>query len=430
MIEIIDLRDIEKEQLFKSFDSRKETDSDRFSPVVEEILTSVKEEGDKAVIAYTEKFDGVKLTKEALLVSSEEIEEAYGLVEESYVKALRRAIERIRAYHSKQRENSWFTSEGQGIMLGQKVTPLASVGIYVPGGTAAYPSSVLMNAIPAIVAGVKNIVMVTPPDQRGGVNPGVLVAAKELGLKAIYKVGGAQAIGALAYGTEMIPKVDKIVGPGNIYVATAKRLVYGLVDIDMIAGPSEILVIADETAKPRYVAADLLSQAEHDELASAICITTSRELALKIKEELITQTKELERSSIIEKSLKEYGSIIIVEDLVEAVELSNQIAPEHLELCVDKPFDLLNSIEHAGAIFLGHYSPEPLGDYMAGPNHVLPTSGTARFFSPLSVGDFTKKSSIIYYQQGALQEVKEDIMVLAEEEGLTAHKNAIKVRFD
>ena len=430
MIGIINLKNIEKDQLFKSFDSRKETDADRFSPVVQEILSSVKQEGDRAVIAYTEKFDGVKLTKETLLVSTQEIEEAYGLVEESYIRALRLAIERITAYHSKQKENSWFTSEGQGIMLGQKVTPLASVGIYVPGGTAAYPSSVLMNAIPAIVAGVKSIVMVTPPDQRGSVNPGVLVAAKELGLKSIYKVGGAQAIGALAYGTEMIPKVDKIVGPGNIYVATAKRLVYGLVDIDMIAGPSEILVIADETAKPRYVAADLLSQAEHDELASAICITTSEELALKIKEELITQTKELERSSIIEKSLRDYGSIIIVEDLMEAVELSNQIAPEHLELCVDKPFDLLNSIEHAGAIFLGHFSPEPLGDYMAGPNHVLPTSGTARFFSPLSVSDFTKKSSIIYYQQEALQEVKDDIMVLAEEEGLTAHKNAIKVRFD
>ncbi len=430
MIEIISLKNIEREQLFSSFDSRKETDADRFSPVVQEILNSVKEGGNRAVIAYTEKFDGVKLTKENLMVSNEEIEAAYGLVEESYIKALRAAIERITAYHSKQKENSWFTSEGQGIMLGQKVSPLASVGIYVPGGTAAYPSSVLMNAIPAIVAGVKNIVMVTPPDQRGSVNPGVLVAAKELGLTAIYKVGGAQAIGALAYGTESIPKVDKIVGPGNIYVATAKRLVYGLVDIDMIAGPSEILVIADETAKPRYVAADLLSQAEHDELASAICITTSHALALQIKEEVIAQTKTLERSSIIERALRDYGSIIVVEDLMEAVALSNQIAPEHLELCVDQPFDLLNSIEHAGAIFLGHYSPEPLGDYMAGPNHVLPTSGTARFFSPLSVGDFTKKSSIIYYQQGALQAVKDDIMVLAEEEGLTAHKNAIKVRFD
>lgn len=430
MIKIINLKDFDKEQLFKSFEARKETDIDKYSTKVQEILSGVKKEGDKAVIAYTEKFDGVKLTQEELLVSRKEIDEAYSSVEVNYIKALRLAIQKITDYHGKQKENSWFSSEAQGVMLGQKVSPLSDVGIYVPGGTAAYPSSVLMNAIPAIVAGVKNIVMVTPPDAKGSVNAGVLVAANELGLRAIYKVGGAQAIGALAYGTETIPKVDKIVGPGNIYVATAKRLVYGLVDIDMIAGPSEILVIADETANPRYVAADLLSQAEHDELASSICITTSEDLAIKVKEELIAQTKTLERSSIIEKSLRDYGYIIVVRDLLEAVELSNQIAPEHLELCVDKPFDILNSIENAGAIFLGHYSPEPLGDYMAGPNHVLPTSGTARFFSPLSVGDFTKKSSIIYYQQKALEEIKDDIMVLAQEEGLTAHKNAIKVRFD
>ena len=430
MIKIINLKDFDKEQLFKSFEARKETDIDKYSTKVQEILSGVKKEGDKAVIAYTEKFDGVKLTQEELLVSRKEIDEAYSSVEVNYIKALRLAIQKITDYHGKQKENSWFSSEAQGVMLGQKVSPLSDVGIYVPGGTAAYPSSVLMNAIPAIVAGVKNIVMVTPPDAKGSVNAGVLVAANELGLRAIYKVGGAQAIGALAYGTETIPKVDKIVGPGNIYVATAKRLVYGLVDIDMIAGPSEILVIADETANPRYVAADLLSQAEHDELASSICITTSEDLAIKVKEELIAQTKTLERSSIIEKSLRDYGYIIVVRDLLEAVELSNQIAPEHLELCVDKPFDILNIIENAGAIFIGHYSPEPLGDYMAGPNHVLPTSGTARFFSPLSVGDFTKKSSIIYYQQKALEEIKDDIMVLAQEEGLTAHKNAIKVRFD
>ena len=315
-------------------------------------------------------------------------------------------------------------------MLGQKVTPIASVGIYVPGGTAAYPSSVLMNAIPAKVAGVGRIIMITPPNQEGQLSAGVLVAAKELGIDEIYKVGGAQGIGALAYGTETIEKVNKIVGPGNIYVATAKREVYGYVDIDMIAGPSEILVIADDSADAEYVAADLLSQAEHDELSSAIAITTSEKLGKAVVKEIKKQIETLERKDIIEKSLANYGKIILVESLEEATELSNEIAPEHLELCVKEPFDLLNKIENAGAILLGNYSPEPLGDYLAGPNHVLPTSGTAKFYSPLSVDDFIKKSSIIFYNRKALQGVKDDIMVLAESEGLTAHKNSVKVRFE
>ena len=315
-------------------------------------------------------------------------------------------------------------------MLGQKVTPIASVGIYVPGGTAAYPSSVLMNAIPAKVAGVGRIIMITPPNQEGQLSAGVLVAAKELGIDEIYKVGGAQGIGALAYGTETIEKVNKIVGPGNIYVATAKREVYGYVDIDMIAGPSEILVIADDSADAEYVAADLLSQAEHYELSSAIAITTSEKLGKAVVKEIKKQIETLERKDIIEKSLANYGKIILVESLEEATVLSNEIAPEHLELCVKEPFDLLNKIENAGAILLGNYSPEPLGDYLAGPNHVLPTSGTAKFYSPLSVDDFIKKSSIIFYNRKALQGVKDDIMVLAESEGLTAHKNSVKVRFE
>lgn len=315
-------------------------------------------------------------------------------------------------------------------MLGQKFTAIASVGIYVPGGTAAYPSSVLMNAIPAKVAGVRRIVMMTPPDKDGNLNPGVLVAADKLDIEEIYKVGGAQAIGALAYGTETIAKVDKIVGPGNIYVATAKREVYGYVDIDMIAGPSEILVVADASANPKYVAADLLSQAEHDVLSSAILITNSEEIGRSVAVEIKKQTDVLERKGIIEKSLINYGKIILVKDLEEALALSNEIAPEHLELCVEKPFELLDKVENAGAIFLGHYAPEPLGDYLAGPNHILPTSGTARFYSPLSVEDFMKKSSVIYYSEKALEKVKNEVMIMAETEGLTAHKNSIKVRFE
>lgn len=429
MITIYQYNQLDQVSFQQQFSARNAMDFKKYNQPVQNILEGVMEKGDRALLEYTKAFDGVTLTLDTLPVPESEFEEAYRLVGEDYIRAVKLAIEKITAYHRNQRENSWFTYE-RGAALGQKITALASVGLYVPGGTAAYPSSVLMNAIPAKVAGVKRIAMVTPPMASGKVNPGVLVAAGELGIIEVYRVGGAQAIGALAYGTETIPKVDKIVGPGNIYVATAKRLVYGYVDIDMIAGPSEILVIADETANPAYVAADLLSQAEHDELASAICITNRESIARAVKDELIKQAAQLDRQNIIEKSLANYGAIIITEDLQEAADLSNLIAPEHLELCVEKPFELMNSIENAGAIFLGHFAPEPLGDYMAGPNHVLPTSGTARFFSPLGVGDFTKKSSVIYYEREALEAVKEAVMTLAQQEGLTAHKNAIKVRFE
>ncbi len=430
MIDILELNEMNRVDLIKHFNARNDTDFKLYNDGVQTILEDIMKQGDAKVLEYTKRFDGVDLTVDGFKVSEKEIKEAYEAMEDSYVNAIRLAIKKIRSFHDKQKEQSWFTYEENGVVLGQKVTPIGTVGLYVPGGTATYPSSVLMNAIPALVAGVERIVMVTPPDKEGNVNEGVLVAANELGLKEIYKVGGAQAIGALAFGTETIPKVDKIVGPGNIYVATAKRLVYGHVDIDMIAGPSEILVIADDSATPKFVAADLLSQAEHDELASAICITISKKMAEEIKEEIILQTKGLERQEIIEKALIDFGGIIVAENLQSAVELSNIIAPEHLELCVEKPFELLNQVKNAGAIFLGHYSPEPLGDYMAGPNHVLPTSGTARFHSPLGVYDFTKKSSVIYYEKEALEKVKEDIAILAQQEGLTAHKNAIKVRFE
>ncbi len=426
---IIDLKNSQNPEFLKEIKERSTVDFKDYEKVVQDILSRVKTEGDLALLKYTKDFDGPDLSRSGLKVEEKEIEEAYKEVSEDFLKAVRLAIKNIRGYHEKQVQNSWFTSE-DGIMLGQKVTPIASVGIYVPGGTAAYPSSVLMNAIPAQVAGVKRIVMISPPNKEGKLPAGVLVAAKELNIEEIYKVGGAQGVGALAYGTKTIDKVNKITGPGNIYVATAKREVYGYVDIDMIAGPSEILVIADETANPKYVAADLLSQAEHDELSSAIAITTSKDLAGLIAKETQIQVEKLERKNIAEKSLANYGKIIVVENLDDAVDICNEIAPEHLELCVQEPFDLLNKIENAGAIFLGNYSPEPLGDYMAGPNHVLPTSGTAKFYSPLSVDDFVKKSSVIYYNKKALEGVKDEIMVFAETEGLTAHKNSIKVRFD
>lgn len=417
-------------EIKEEFRKRNDTDFKKYNSTVEKILQDVKDDGDKAIIKYTNKFDGVDLVKAGIKVTPEEIEAGWKKADKKFIKVLRKAIENIRSFHEKQKENSWFTTVAGGGILGQRVTSLEKVGLYVPGGTAAYPSSVLMNAIPAMVAGVEEIIMVTPPLANGGVNEGVLAAAKELGINEIYRVGGAQAIGALAFGTESIPKVDKIVGPGNIYVATAKRQVYGFVDIDMIAGPSEILVIADESANPTYVAADLLSQAEHDTLASAICITTSEEMALAVKDEIVKQTELLERKEIIRESLKNYGSIIVVSTLEAAIEISNEIAPEHLELCIEDPFIWLDKIKNAGAIFIGNFSPEPLGDYMAGPNHVLPTSGTARFFSPLSVDDFVKKSSIIYYSKEALEKSKDDIMIFAELEALTAHKNAIKVRFE
>ena len=402
----------------------------KYEQGVAEILDHVRSEKDAAVFAYTEKFDGAKIDASNIKVTEEEIKEAYELVGEELTGIIRKALFNIRDYHERQRQNSWFESKPNGTMLGQKVTPLQRVGVYVPGGKAAYPSSVLMNIAPAKAAGVNEIVMVTPPGKDGKVTPTTLVAAHEAGADVVYKVGGAQAIAALAYGTESIPKVDKIVGPGNIYVALAKRAVYGHVSIDAIAGPSEILVIADETANPRYVAADLLSQAEHDELASAILVTTSQELAEKVSEEVDGFLKELSRSEIIRKSLDNYGYALIAETMDEAIETANEIASEHLEIVTANPFEVMMKIRNAGAIFIGEYSSEPLGDYFAGPNHVLPTNGTAKFFSPLGVDDFIKRSSIIYYSREALKDIHKDIIQFAEAEKLTAHANSIRVRFE
>ena len=403
---------------------------DSYADKVQAILNDIKENKDEAMFRYTKQFDGADINAASILVTKEEIEAAYKQVDEKLVAIIRKSIENIRVYHEKQKQYSWFDSEENGTILGQKVTPLERVGVYVPGGKAAYPSSVLMNIIPAKVAGVKEIVMTTPPNKEGIVNPATLVAANEAGIDKIYKVGGAQAIGALAYGTESIKKVDKIVGPGNIYVALAKKLVYGNVSIDSIAGPSEILVLADETANPRFVAADLLSQAEHDQLASAILVTTSEELAKKVEKEVEHFTSELSRKEIIESSLSQYGYILIAKDLEEAIEVVNEIASEHLELMTKDPFQVMTKIKNAGAIFIGEYSSEPLGDYFAGPNHVLPTNGTAKFFSPLSVDDFVKKSSIIYYSREALEPIHQDIIDFATAEQLTAHANSIKVRFE
>ena len=402
----------------------------QYTDAVNEIVGTVKKDVDAAVFEYTKKFDGADITPENVIVSDAEIKEAYAVVSADVLEVIRKAIVNIRTYHEKQKQYSWFDSQPNGTILGQKVTPLTRVGVYVPGGKAAYPSSVLMNILPAKVAGVEQIVMVTPPGKDGKVNPGTLVAAKEAGADVVYKVGGAQAIAALAFGTESIPKVDKIVGPGNIFVALAKKAVYGYVSIDSIAGPSEILVIADETANPRYVAADLLSQAEHDELASAILVTTSESLADQVSEEVDAFVEKLSRRTILEKSLENYGYILIAEDLNGAVDIANAIASEHLEIVTKNPFEVMTQIKNAGAIFLGEYSSEPLGDYFAGPNHVLPTNGTAKFFSPLSVDDFIKKSSIIYYSRQALEPVKDEIIKFAESESLTAHANSIRVRFE
>ena len=402
----------------------------QYTETVDKIVEGVKSGGDKALFAYTKQFDGADITKDNFIVSREEIEEAYEAVSPDILEVIRKAIVNIRIYHEKQKQYSWFDSQPDGTILGQKVTPLSRVGVYVPGGKAAYPSSVLMNIIPAKVAGVEQIIMVTPPGKDGKVNPGTLVAANEAGADVVYKVGGAQAVAGLAFGTESLPKVDKIVGPGNIFVALAKKAVYGYVSIDSIAGPSEILVIADETANPRYVAADLLSQAEHDELASAILVTTSEALADKVSEEVDAFVRQLSRKDILEKSLENYGYILIAEDLNGAVDIANAIASEHLEIVTKNPFEVMTQIKNAGAIFLGEYSSEPLGDYFAGPNHVLPTNGTAKFFSPLSVDDFIKKSSIIYYSRQALEPVKDDIIKFAESESLTAHANSIRVRFE
>lgn len=402
----------------------------KFEAAVADILANVKEKGDEALFSYTKEFDKVEVTPETIRVTEEEIEEAYKAVDASLLEVIRKALVNIRSYHEKQRQNSWFTSTENGTMLGQKVTPLNRVGVYVPGGKAVYPSSVLMNIVPAKVAGVSHIVMTTPPGKDGKVNPSTLVAAKEAGADEIYKVGGAQAIGALAYGTASIPKVDKIVGPGNIFVALAKKAVYGHVSIDSIAGPSEILVLADETANAHYVAADLLSQAEHDEMASAILITTSTELAQNVEKEIEGYLKVLSRKEIIEKSLENFGYILIAEDMDEAIEAANEIASEHMEIVTKNAFEVMMKVRNAGAIFIGEYSSEPLGDYFAGPNHVLPTNGTAKFFSALSVDDFIKKSSIVYYSRSALQEIHKDIIRFASSEQLTAHANSIAVRFE
>ena len=402
----------------------------KFEAAVADILANVKEKGDEALFSYTKEFDKVEVTPETIRVTEAEIEEAYKAVDASLLEVIRKALVNIRSYHEKQRQNSWFTSTENGTMLGQKVTPLNRVGVYVPGGKAVYPSSVLMNIVPAKVAGVPHIVMTTPPGKDGKVNPSTLVAAKEAGADEIYKVGGAQAIGALAYGTASIPKVDKIVGPGNIFVALAKKAVYGHVSIDSIAGPSEILVLADETANAHYVAADLLSQAEHDEMASAILITTSTELAQNVEKEIEGYLKVLSRKEIIEKSLENFGYILIAEDMDEAIEAANEIASEHMEIVTKNAFEVMMKVRNAGAIFIGEYSSEPLGDYFAGPNHVLPTNGTAKFFSALSVDNFIKKSSIVYYSRSALQEIHKDIIQFASSEQLTAHANSIAVRFE
>lgn len=401
-----------------------------YQAAVNEIIENVKKSGDQALFAYAQKFDGAKLDKESIRVTGEEIKAAYEKTDKALIEVIRRAGKNITAYHEKQKRNSWFETQENGVILGQKITPLKRVGIYVPGGKASYPSTVLMNTLPAKAAGVEEIIMATPAGADGTVNPVTLVAAKEAGADIIYKVGGAQAIAAMAYGTESVKKVDKIVGPGNIYVALAKKSVYGHVSIDSVAGPSEILVIADETANPRFVAADLLSQAEHDELASAILVTTSEALAKAVSDEVDGFVKTLSRSDIICKSLENYGYILVADTMEAAIETANEIASEHLEIVTKNPFEVMTKIKNAGAIFLGEYSSEPLGDYFAGPNHVLPTNGTAKFFSPLGVDDYIKKSSIIYYSKEALTPVKDDIIQFAEAESLTAHANSIRVRFE
>ena len=397
---------------------------------VNAIIEDVKKDGDKALFSYTERFDGVHIDAGSIRVTKEEIEEAYRLVDPELLEVIRKALVNIRSYHEKQKRYSWFDSKPDGTLLGQKISALASCGVYVPGGKAVYPSSVLMNIVPAKVAGVERIVMATPPGPDGKVNAGTLAAASVAGVDEIYKMGGAQAIAALAFGTESVPKVDKITGPGNIFVALAKKACFGYVGIDSIAGPSEILVIADETANPRYVAADLLSQAEHDVLASAILITTSRRLAEQVSEQIDGFLSTLERRDIIQKSLETYGYILIAPDLDAAADAANEIASEHLEILTADPFSMMTKIRNAGAIFLGEYSSEPLGDYFAGPNHVLPTNGTARFFSPLNVDDFCKKTSLISYSRQALEAAHKDIELFAEREGLTAHANSIRVRFE
>ena len=430
---IVKLNEESKKNILDDLLKRSPNNYDSYAATVNEIVNNVRENGDKAVAEYTLKFDKVELNADTILVTRKEIEEAYKYVEANdagLVDVIKASAKNVKDYHMMQKQYSWFDSKPDGTMLGQKVTPIERVGVYVPGGKAAYPSSVLMNIIPAKVAGVEKIVMVTPPGKDGKVNPGTLVAADIAGVDAIYKVGGAQAVAALAFGTETIPKVDKIVGPGNIFVALAKKAVFGFVSIDSIAGPSEILVLADETANPRFVAADLLSQAEHDEMASAILVTTSQELAEKVSVEVDNFVNILSRKEIMEKSLENYGYILVTDSMQDAIDVTNEIASEHLEIVTKNPFDTMTRIKNAGAIFLGEYSSEPLGDYFAGPNHVLPTNGTAKFFSPLGVDDFIKKSSIISYSREALEKIHNDIEHFATSEQLTAHANSIKVRFE
>ena len=427
---IIELTEEARTNILENLLKRSPNSYGEFEGRVNEIIENVRANRDAAIFDYTKRFDGADINAENILVTEDEIREAYEKVDEKLLAVIRKALVNIRKYHEKQRQYSWFDSEESGIILGQKVTALEKVGVYVPGGKAVYPSSVLMNIVPAKVAGVKKIVMTTPPGKDGKVNPATLVAAKEAGVDAIYKVGGAQAIAALAFGTESVPKVDKIVGPGNIYVALAKKAVFGFVSIDSIAGPSEIMVLADETANPRFVAADLLSQAEHDEMASAILVTTSRDLAEQVSKEVEGFVAQLSRKEIIQKSLDNYGYILVAESMDEAIATVNEIASEHLELVTKNPFETMTKIRNAGAIFVGEYSSEPLGDYFAGPNHVLPTNGTAKFFSPLSVDDFIKKSSIISYSREALEPIYKDIVQFAECEQLTAHANSIRVRFE
>ena len=427
---IVKLNEQSRQDILASLLKRDPNNYSGYEDRVREIVENVKNRRDEALFEYTEKFDGVELTADKIRVTEEEISEALSLVEPSLLSVMKKSMKNIREYHEKQKQYSWFDSRPDGVILGQKVTPLTSVGVYVPGGKAAYPSSVLMNIIPAKVAGVERIVMVTPPGKDGKVNPVTLAAAHLAGATESYKAGGAQAIAALAFGTESIPRVDKIAGPGNIFVALAKKAVYGHVSIDSIAGPSEILVLADDSANPRYVAADLLSQAEHDELASAILVTTSMELAKKVSTEVERFLEQLSRQEILKKSLENYGYILVADSMADAIETANQIASEHLEIVTRNPFEVMTKIRNAGAIFLGEYSSEPLGDYFAGPNHVLPTNGTAKFFSPLGVDDYVKKSSVIYYSREALKPVHKDIETFARAEGLTAHANSIRVRFE
>ena len=427
MIRIAKADGVSERELINQLKARSGEIDRKVTSAVTDILNNVKQNGDDAVREYTLKFDGHMPSK--FEISREEIDSSPDKCDRDFILALYKAADNIRDFHARQKQQSWLEPKQNGVILGQRIRGLKRVGVYVPGGTAAYPSSVLMNVIPAKIAGVKEIVMVTPPQKDGTANPDILAAAKIAGVDRVFLMGGAQAVAALAYGTQSVPKVDKIVGPGNIFVATAKKLLYGTVDIDMIAGPSEILIVADKSANPKFLAADLMSQAEHDKMARAILLTTSEETANETAKELSRQMQTLERKDIIEQSLNDFGAIIVCKDISEAVDFANELAPEHLELAVENPMEYIGRVDNAGSVFLGHYSPEPLGDYFAGPNHVLPTSGTARFFSPLSVDSFIKKSSFIYYTEPALSEAKDDIIKLAETEGLTAHANSIKVRF-